>query len=326
VPGIAEPFRVIREYQGPQGGYIESFIIRNALGEERYRSRAQPIRLTGEAFENRFVSTVHDVKFLDGEEHRAVFVVDGDEVGEIPLLETGLGGDPYLAQEKTVTTALTKGTILWLEVEQPDHRKGFRRIPGGTHTQAVWYVLDEGKVYVIAGETEQQIPGLADAEEVTLSVRSKETRSRIARIPATVARVPGDDERFDRIGASALSARLNLPDGGSALERWRTRCTMYELTPRWRPAGSLDPSEVAARQEQAETETAPALPNEADPDTAVPKEEEIHVEVQVDQELFDKLMAEGKSERVARAKAKAAYVRREKARIRAERGEAEETG
>ena len=53
--------------------------------------------------------------------------------------------------------------------------------------------------------------------------------------------------------------------------------------------------------------------------TAVKTEEEIHVDVQVDQAVFDQLIAEGKSERVARAKAKAAYVRAEKARIRAER-------
>ena len=50
-----------------------------------------------------------------------------------------------------------------------------------------------------------------------------------------------------------------------------------------------------------------------------PAEEAIHVEAQVDQEVFDRLSAEGKSERVARAQAKAAYVRKEKARIRAER-------
>ncbi len=50
-------------------------------------------------------------------------------------------------------------------------------------------------------------------------------------------------------------------------------------------------------------------------------EDDIHVEAQVDQAVFDQLIAEGKSERVARAKAKAAYVRKEKARILAERGE-----
>ena len=57
----------------------------------------------------------------------------------------------------------------------------------------------------------------------------------------------------------------------------------------------------------------------AGPAPAKKQEEEIHVEAQVDQEVFDQLIAEGKSERVARARAKAAYVRREKARIRAER-------
>ncbi|HVL98249.1 MAG TPA: NADH-quinone oxidoreductase subunit I [Egibacteraceae bacterium] len=51
-------------------------------------------------------------------------------------------------------------------------------------------------------------------------------------------------------------------------------------------------------------------------------DDDIHVEAQVDQEVFDQLVGEGKSERVARAKAKAAYVRREKARIRRERAEA----
>jgi NADH-quinone oxidoreductase subunit I len=57
----------------------------------------------------------------------------------------------------------------------------------------------------------------------------------------------------------------------------------------------------------------------SEPGTADSSEDEIHVEAQVDQEVFDQLIAEGKSERVARAKAKAAYVRAEKARIRAER-------
>jgi NADH-quinone oxidoreductase subunit I len=52
-------------------------------------------------------------------------------------------------------------------------------------------------------------------------------------------------------------------------------------------------------------------------------EDDIHVEAQIDQAVFDQLVAEGKSERVARAKAKAAYVRAEKKRILAEQeGEA----
>ena len=44
--------------------------------------------------------------------------------------------------------------------------------------------------------------------------------------------------------------------------------------------------------------------------------------VEMDQKVYDELIAQGKSERIARAKAKAAYVRAEKERIRKERASA----
>jgi NADH-quinone oxidoreductase subunit I len=51
---------------------------------------------------------------------------------------------------------------------------------------------------------------------------------------------------------------------------------------------------------------------------SAPKKAEVHVEGgQVDQEVYDALIAEGKSERIARSKAKAAWVRKEKARLAA---------
>jgi len=93
-------------------------------------------------------------------------------------------------------------------------------------------------------------------------------------------------------------------------------------------ADGLAAARKAAEQAAAAAAPAPAAAPGAAPAAAggtatatraTPAEEEIHVEAQVDQETFDRLIAEGKSERVARAQAKAAYVRREKARIRAER-------
>jgi hypothetical protein len=57
------------------------------------------------------------------------------------------------------------------------------------------------------------------------------------------------------------------------------------------------------------------------PRRRTPKAAEVEVEAgEIDQETYDKLIAEGKSERMARAKAKAAYVKKEKARLRAEAG------
>jgi NADH-quinone oxidoreductase subunit I len=72
-----------------------------------------------------------------------------------------------------------------------------------------------------------------------------------------------------------------------------------------------------ARQEAAQAAQKTTATKAAGP--AV--DDDIEVEAEVDQEVYDKLIAEGKSDRVARARAKAAYVRREKARIRAEREE-----
>ena len=315
LPGTARPITILREYQGPQGGYLESFRLTDRHGTELYRSLVTRIELRGEMFEDRFVNTVHGLRFTDAEEHTLTFFVNDEEVGSVPVfVEAGLGGDPYVALEQTVTKALQKGTILWLRVPQRPDRRGR---PVQRHEQPAWFVLERGKVYILTGPTEQQIAGLTEAGEVELIVRSKDVRSRIADVPADVRVVPTDDPLFDRIGRAALGKRLNLPDGDAALERWRANCTLVELTPRYRPAGA-EPQQAAAPSRAA---AAPASEQAQAADGAPAKaaEEDIHVEAEIDQEVFDSLIASGSSERVARAKAKAAFVRKEKARIRAER-------
>ncbi len=74
---------------------------------------------------------------------------------------------------------------------------------------------------------------------------------------------------------------------------------------------------AAASQAAPEVQPAAvAAPASAGPQPAAPSPE-IEVEAgEIDQETFDQLIAEGKSERVARAKAKAAYVRKRKAELR----------
>ena len=54
----------------------------------------------------------------------------------------------------------------------------------------------------------------------------------------------------------------------------------------------------------------------------VEKGEEGHVEVELDQETYDRLIAEGKSERIARSKAKAAFVKKQRATADAPTGDA----
>ncbi|MGA0830922.1 MAG: NuoI/complex I 23 kDa subunit family protein [Nitriliruptoraceae bacterium] len=75
------------------------------------------------------------------------------------------------------------------------------------------------------------------------------------------------------------------------------------------PAGAAGPGERAGAPKAAAAGSAPA---------AAPKAAEVEVEAgEIDQATYDQLIAEGKSERIARAKAKAAWVRKEKARLAA---------
>lgn len=225
LPGTARPFVVLREYQGPQGYYVEWFVVRDPDRRDLWRSPSRRISLTGEMFEDRFTTTVTDLVISSGEEHEVAFFVDDEELGSVPLfVEAGLGGDPRVAAEETFKKALSKSTIIWLAV--PGDR-------GKTHNRPVWFVFDSGKVYVVIGPTEQEVPGLPAAAQVEIIARSKDLRSRVSRVPATVRVVPGDDPLFDRIGQMGMGRRLNLPDGEGAIERWRKRCALVELTPQF---------------------------------------------------------------------------------------------
>lgn len=309
LPGTARPITVVRDYQGPQGAYIEQFVLQDRKGRELARSTRRRVELRGQMFDDRFVSTLRDVAIEDPDEHTLTFTIDGREVGSVPVfIESGLGGDARLAAQETFNKALKKGTILWLTVPQPD---------GSHHEQAVWFVYSDDKVYVVSGATEQDVPHLADVDEIQITARSKDIRSRVSRLPADVRVIAPDDPQYDTIAEMALPKRLNILDPNQAIDRWKTTCALVELTPRFRDEEEDTGTHGgSAAGEPAGTTAAPA---EAAAAPAAAAGDDIHVEAEIDQEVFDRLVAEGKPERVARAKAKAAFVRKEKQRIKAER-------
>ena len=105
-------------------------------------------------------------------------------------------------------------------------------------------------------------------------------------------------------------------------------------------SGAQPPAEIASALAKAQAQRAASLPapgaaatttaeaaapaSAAATTTAPPREAEIEVEAgEIDQETYDALIAEGKSERVARARAKATYVRKRKAELRAQMPAAE---
>jgi hypothetical protein len=313
VPGTARPFLVVREYQGPQGVYVEHFVLRDARGHVLVESSPDRIELRGEAFEDRFLSELHNVAIDDLGEHDLTFYIGEDEVGRVPVfVEPEGGGSARTAAEATFAAAVKKSTIIWVTV--PERRNGRRRrvIPG--HTRPVWFVADGDKVYLLHGPGEQQIPGLGQTDTVRLNARGKDTRSLVADVVCEVEVVPPDDERWDKIAQKASTRRLNMADAGDeTVARWREHCQMLELTPQF---GADEVAATAAALPAAQAQGGQAAQGAV---ATADRSDEIHVEAQVDQEVMDRLLGEGVPERVARAKSKAHYVRSERARIRAER-------
>jgi len=163
------------------------------------------------------------------DDHELVLLVDGDEVGRVPMAV--LDEDPPWSTGSgtaVLDEALTKSTVVWVEVPGE----------GGTGDRAVpvWYGTLDGRVYVLVGGSEQRVPGLAETDRAVLIARSKEQQSLVAEVEATARVVPPTDPLFARVVPVLLPRRLNLRDGEQAAERWRKECTLVELTPSSIPA------------------------------------------------------------------------------------------
>ena len=128
-----------------------------------------------------------------------------------------------------------------------------------------------------------------------------------------------DQETFDALIAEGKSERMARAKAKAAYvkkEKARLRAEAEAAADEGGPAGqaATEPSPTdAAGSEQPPTEEPPAEEPPAEA-PAAKKLGDVHVEGagEIDQETFDALIAEGKSERIARAKAKAAWVKKAK--------------
>jgi hypothetical protein len=227
--GRVAPFLVRRSYTGAGGWYREEMALLAPNGDVAWRSAEQTITLRGANKIDTFTDEVHGVVVDSDQDHELALLVGGDEVGRVPLAI--LDEDPPYptgSDAAVLDEALKKSTVVWIEVPG-EGGTGGRSVPA-------WYGTLDGRVYVLTGGSEQHIPGLAEAERVVLTARSKELQSLVAEVDAGVRVVPSNDPLFARVVSVLLPRRLNLRDGEQAAERWRTECTLVELTPSAIPA------------------------------------------------------------------------------------------
>ncbi|MTV26518.1 hypothetical protein FTX61_14010 [Nitriliruptoraceae bacterium ZYF776] len=222
LPAGSRPFGINRVYKGPQGVYEEVLAIADPAGTILWESAPKLVELRGMMFEDLFRRKVTDrVEITSPGEHAALFYLDGELAGRIPVFIDAPGSARSAGVVlDAAEVALKKGAIVWLTIPQPK---------GEPVTRPAWYVQQGRKLFVLKGETEQELPGLERARTVTVTVKSKELKAQLAELQADV-RVVDDADEFERMAGLGLGTRLNLPDGDGALDRWKANCTMVELS------------------------------------------------------------------------------------------------
>ncbi|MGH9194865.1 MAG: hypothetical protein ACRD1T_03890 [Acidimicrobiia bacterium] len=123
--------------------------------------------------------------------------------------------------EAAIQEAFKKSDIIWVHPNTST-----RPIP-------CWFVLKEGKAYVLSGERQQIVPGAERIKNARVTARWKMRDASLAEFDAAVRVITARDSEFDEIGELMVSKRQSVV--GSVEEnvaRWKRECVILELTPR----------------------------------------------------------------------------------------------
>jgi hypothetical protein len=118
-------------------------------------------------------------------------------------------------------------------VEEATKRSGliWLALPDLPQPRAAWHLWHDGSAYVVTGGIEQPLPGLPEAERVTVTVRSKDKGGRIVSWVAAVSEVEAGSEEWEAVVPLLAKERLNAPDGEAQTERWAQEAFVMRLTP-----------------------------------------------------------------------------------------------
>jgi hypothetical protein len=161
--------------------------------------------------------------------------------------------------EALVDEAMKKSGLVWLT------------LPDLPQPRAAWHLWHEGTAYVLTGgEGEQPLPGLPEATQVTVTVRSKDKGGMLLTWVADVAEVTPDSPEWDEIIPLVAKERLNarpqhgeIHEGDAAhnpVPRWARESWLLKLTPTGTASDSLPADYASVR-----TVPTPATNNAARP-------------------------------------------------------------
>lgn len=150
---------------------------------------------------------------------------DWTQLGFSPDPSVGWTEDENVAAAHPIGAAIEeafrKSDIIWVHPNTSD-----RPIP-------CWFVLKEGKAYVLSGERQQIIPRADRVRNARITARWKGRDASLAEFDAAVRVLTARDPEFDEIGELMVGKRQSVT--GSVEEnvaRWKRECVILELTPR----------------------------------------------------------------------------------------------
>lgn len=217
------PFVVWRRIGGPSGMYVDSW---EALAPDGSKVAAgeRKFELEGESVEQDVVDEVRRVAFPGPGEYTLRYWVFDDRIADIPFQVVAEDPPHGILVPGPLDASLSKSTIAWITVPGRGKRQG-------PVTKPVWYGYLDGRVYVLVGPNEQEVPGLTETTHATVIARSKDKWARVAEVECACRVLPKDDE-WTKIARDLLvGRRLNLTDGDRAVDRWRDTCEIVVLTP-----------------------------------------------------------------------------------------------
>jgi hypothetical protein len=234
---IAYPFVVSRRVSGPGGVYVDALDIIDADGKTLGTWERQ-YELDGESKPRTIENELRDVRFNEPGTYSLQYSVYDDVVATFPFVVSRQESPVAGIVPGPLDAALSKSTIAWLsfaddrviDPERPAKPVEVPRYIAGKEWP-IWYGYQDGRVYVLVGPEEQNVPGLLEAPTVRLIARSKDKRSEVASVDCTIEVLQKDAE-WDVLARDLLvGRRLNLKDGDAAVNRWKKECEIARLTP-----------------------------------------------------------------------------------------------
>lgn len=139
--------------------------------------------------------------------------------------EAGAGPRP---SPELIAEATKRAGLIWVQV------------PGQDRPRALWHIWAAGAAYVLTGPGEQDLPGLAEAVQVTVitpasGAHGAEDFGGLVTWDADVSRVEPGGAEWDLVIGPLLAGRLNPalgPGETSPAGRWRRTCAVRRLAPR----------------------------------------------------------------------------------------------